>query len=204
MELSGVSAPILPVQSEPIVQPQPVSEPSEVEPEVTVEEEGGGKAKGVVRKLNEGDHFKGVANVRLRIAHFDNPDLEPIDPEDLPNPEDVSGKAYEKFLGQYRALYEASQVAITPVVPEPEPIEEPVAEAPLVPEESPVAGEPANEIPVIEPIIVPPLELEPIAVPEQIEPEVPVDEDEGALAALEESLDALASEEEPETLDIVM
>ena len=31
-----------------------------------------------VSKLNEGGHFKGVADVRLRISHFDNADLEKI------------------------------------------------------------------------------------------------------------------------------
>ena len=57
----------------------------------------GGKAKGVIDKLESG-HFegKGVSNVRLRIAHFDNPDLERIDPAELlPIPEDGPSKAYE-------------------------------------------------------------------------------------------------------------
>ncbi|MHC4124677.1 MAG: hypothetical protein ACYSSI_13965 [Planctomycetota bacterium] len=231
MELDGVSTPILPIQSGPIVQPQTVPEPPESEPEVTFGEEGGGKAEGVVSKLESG-HFKGkgVADVRLRIAHFDNPELEPIDPEELlPVPEDGPSKAYEKFLEQYRALYEASQSPPVPLVaepdtdailepppepeapvteiPEPDPvpaiIEEPVVEVPPVPEESPVIEESANEIPETEPVIVTPLEIEPIVFPEQTEPEVPVDEVEGALAAFEELLETQVLEE-PETLDIVI
>ena len=100
MELNGVSPPISPIQNDPIVQPQTEPEPPEGEPEVTVgEEEGDGKAYGVVSKLESG-HFKGkgVSDVRLRIAHFDNPDLEPIDPDELVAPENGPTKAYEKFL----------------------------------------------------------------------------------------------------------
>ena len=124
MELNGISASI-----PPVVQPQATSG----EPEVTTGEEGGGKANGVVSKLNDGDHFKGVADIRLRISHFDNPDLIKIDPaldpdtdiSLLSDPEDVPNKAYAKFLSQYTALYEASQVSSDPVVsaPEPEPQE---------------------------------------------------------------------------------
>lgn len=190
MELDGVSASLSPAQSGPIVQPQAAPEPPESEP-VADGEEGGGKASGAVRKLNEGGHFKGVADVRLRISHFDNEDLKRIDPDLLPDPEDVPGKAYEKFLAQYRELYNAS--------PPPAEPEEPVPETPAAPEE-PVAETPPD--PVL--VIVPPLEIEPIAVPEQTEPEEPVDEGDGALAAFEELLDAQASQEEAETLDVVM
>ncbi len=108
MGLDGVTAPISPVQSAPIAQPQAAPEPPDSEPEATGEEEGGGKADGVLRKLESG-HFKGrgVSDIRLRIAHFDNPELEPIPPEELsPVPEDAPGKAYQKFLDQYTALYE--------------------------------------------------------------------------------------------------
>ena len=111
MEFDGVSAPLSPVQTGRIVQPQAASEPPESEPEVTTEEEGGGKANGAVRKLNEneGGHFKGkgVSDIRLRIAHFDNPALEPIDPEELlPDSDDGPSKAYQKLLDQYTTLYE--------------------------------------------------------------------------------------------------
>ena len=199
MGLDGVSAPISPVQSGPIVQAQAAPEPPENEPEVTVEEEGGGKAKGVVRKLNEegGGHFKGkgVSDIRLRIAHFDNPELEPIDPEELsPDLDDGPSKAYEKFLDQYTALYDANQVV------EPEPDTDSAADVEPVSE----PDVPAMEIPETEPVIMPPLEIEPVAASEQTEPEEPIDEGDGALAAFEELLDAQASEEEAETLDVVM
>lgn len=228
MELNGVSASISPVRNESIVQPQTSPTPPENEPEVTGEEDGGGKANGVISKLNEGDHFKGVAAVRLLISHFDNPDLEKIDPAQLPAPEDNNGKAYAKFLEQYRALYEASQpppdpepelspAAIVEQLPEsevpvteiPAPdsipivIEEPVVEVPPTPAEPPVVPlveEPANEVPAADSIFVTPLEIEPVATP----PTAPVDEGEGILAAFEELWDAQALEEKPETLDIVI
>ena len=85
-----------------------------------------------------------------------------------------------------------------------EEVEEPVVEVPTVGEEPPVAEELANEIPETEPITVIPLEIEPIIIPEQIEPEAPADESEGALAAFEELLEPQTSIEEPETLDIVI
>jgi len=219
MELNEVSTPIPPIQNGPIVQPQATSEPPENEPEVTVGEDGGGKANGVVSKLNEGGHFKGVADVRLRISHFDNAGLEKIDPDLLPDPEDVPGKGYEKFLEQYQALYIASQaltepeepaIAEEPVneipVPDPVPviIEEPVVETLPVPEEPPVEEESVNEIPETDPVIVTPFEIEPVVAPEQTEPEAPVDEGEGILAAFEELWETQALEKEPETLDIVM
>jgi hypothetical protein len=206
MELNGLSTPVSPIQNNPMVLPQAVSQPFEGEPEVAVGEEGSGKAKGVVSKLNEGGHFKGVANIRLRIAHFDNPDLEPIDPGGLPDPENVSGKAYEKFLVQNEDKYVDWLASQSPAEPE-----EPVV---VVPEPDPdlaITVEPlsepdvsAIEIPETDPIIVTPLEIEPIAVPEHTEPEVPVDQDKGALAAFEELLETQASTEEPETLDIVI
>jgi len=178
MELNGVSASISPIRNESIVQPQASPKPPENEPEVTGEEDGGGKAKGVISKLNEGDHFKGVAAVRLLISHFDNPDLEKIDPAQLPTPEDVNGKAYEKFLEQYRALYEASQPPPAPVVPEPELSPAAIVE-PLPEPEVPVTEIPVpDSIPVIieEPVAeVPPTPAEPPVVPLVEEPvnEVP-------------------------------
>lgn len=182
MELDGVSTPILPIQGGPIVQPQAVPEPPESEP-VADGEEVSGKAKGVVSKLNEGGHFKGVADVRLRVAHFDNPDLEPIDPDDLPNPEDVPGKAYEKFFGQYEDKYADwldSQSLAEP--------DEPVV----------VASEPELN-PVEEPVV------EPLSVPDEpVVAEVLVDEGEGILAAFEELWEAPPTEEEAGTVDIVM
>ena len=237
MKLDGVSALISP----PIVQPQAAPKPPESEPEVTAGEDGGGKANGVVSKLNEGGHFNGVADVRLRISHFDNAGLDKIDPDLLPAPEEVPGKAYEKFLEQYRALYNASQtptepeepvveipvpdpapvieepiVEVPPVseepvieipVPDPVPviIEEPVVEVPPVSEEPPAAEEPVSEVPETDPVIVTPLEIAPVAItPEQTEPEAPVDEGNGILAAFEELWQAQALEEKPEILDIVI
>ena len=171
MKVDGLSAPISPS----VVRPQAAPKPPESEPEVTAEEDGGGKANGVVSKLNEGGHFKGVADVRLRIVHFDNEGLDKIDPDLLPAPEDVPGKAYEKFLEQYRALYNASQ---TPTVPEepaaeipvPDPV--PVTEEPVV-EVPPITEEPVDEIPIPDPapvVEIPPIFEEPPAI------EVPVSE----------------------------
>jgi hypothetical protein len=194
MELNGVSASISPIRNGSIVQPQASPTPPENEPEVTGEEDEGGKANGVINKLNGGDHFKGVAAVRLLISHFDNEGLDKIDPALLPAPEDNNGKAYEKFLEQYRALYDASQPSPDPpVVPEPDPNpaaiveplsepEVPVIEIPPVPEEppvAPVAEEPANEVPPVpeeQPVVeVPLVPEEPPVAPVAEEPvtEVP-------------------------------
>ena len=195
MELNGVSAPVSPIQSSPIVQQQASPEPPESEPAADGEE-ASGKAKGVVSKLESG-HFKGkgVADIRLRIAHFDNPDLEPIDPEELlPVPEDGPSKAYEKFLEQYNNKYAdwlaAQSVTVLEepavVAPEPEtnPVEEPII-APL----------PAPEEPIIAPLPVP---------EEPVIAEVPVDESGGILAALEELLETPPAEQETGTIDIVV
>ncbi len=231
MELNGVSASISPIRNGSIVQPQASPTPPENEPEVTGEEDGGEKAKGVISKLNEGDHFKGVAAVRLLISHFDNPALIPIEPGALPIPEDVNGKAYEKFLAQYQALYEASQPPPDSVVPEPEPSpaaiveplpepEVPVIEIP-VPDTAPVViEEPVAEVPPTsaEPPVVPLVEepvnevpatdtifVTPLEIkPVATPPATPIDEGKGILAAFEELWDAQALEEKPETLDIVM
>jgi len=187
MELNGVNTPVSPIQSGPIVQRGASPEPPESEP-VADGEEVSGKAKGVVSKLESG-HFKGkgVADIRLRIAHFDNPELEPIEPEELlPVPEDGPSKAYEKFLGQYNNKY-ADWLAIqSPAVPE----------EPLV-----VAPEPETN-PVEKPIIVPlPVPEEPVVAEV---PEVPVDESEGIPAALEELLETPPTEEETGTVNIAM
>ena len=80
----------------------------------------------MVNKLESG-HFKGkgVSDIRLRIAHFDNPDLEPVDPAELGLLEGEGSKAYEKFLVQYTAMYNASLVP-PEEDPDPEPEPEPV------------------------------------------------------------------------------
>ena len=226
MKLDGVSA-LSSLQQKPIAQPQASPQPSENEPEVTGTEDGGGKAKGVISKLNEGDHFKGVAAVRLLISHFDNPDLEKIDPNQLPDPQDVPGKAYEKFLEQYRSLYNASQVTTEPEEPvaetpppdtepvvneEPVVIEEPVAEVPpvteeqpvleipVVPDEPPAAEEPVTEVPAPDTLLVAAPEFEPVTPSEQ----TPVDDGTGVLTVFKELLDAQTLEEQPETLDIIL
>jgi hypothetical protein len=171
MKVDGVSAPISP----PIVRPQASPKPPESEPEVTAGEDGGGKANGVISKLNKGGHFNAVADIRLRISHFDNEGLDKIDPYDpdlLPAPEEVPGKAYEKFLDQYRALYDASQTPTEPEepvdeIPAPDPapvIEEPIVEVPPV-SDGPVAEIPVPDpVPVIEePVVeVPPVSEEPV------------------------------------------
>ena len=204
MEINPVSATIPPVQNKSINKPQAEPQPLESEPEVTPEE-ASGKAKGVVSKLNDGDHFNAVANVRLRIVHFDNEDLEKINPDDLPGAEDVPGKAYEKFLAQYRQLYDAA-TAVNEVEEESE------SEQPLVPEEEPVVETPEPEAAPIIPDIIPdeepseptPAETEPIINVEPVIPESPVVTDIGILAALDEVWDVQGSEEEPGALDIVI
>ncbi|MHC4531712.1 MAG: hypothetical protein ACYSXD_09155, partial [Planctomycetota bacterium] len=140
----------------------------------------GEKAKGVVDKLESG-HFegKGVSDVRLRIAHFDNPDLEPVDPEELVPPDNGPTKAYEKFLEQYQALYDASLVpeplAVgTASITEPgpdvivEPPPEPDVPGAEIPEPEPIVEGPAEETPPItEPV--PDIIVEPPP-----EPDIPV------------------------------
>lgn len=120
-----------------------VTEPLDGDPE---DAELGGKAKGVISKLESG-HFngKGVSDIRLRISHFFNPDLEPVDPAELAAPEGGSSKAYDEFLAQYTDLYNAN------VIPEPDPIVEPLSvEAPLVPDEPPLEDPPAPD-PLVDP-----------------------------------------------------
>jgi len=213
MKVNGLSASITPNQSGPIIKQQTVPELPEGEPELTVEE-GSGKARGVVNKLNEGGHFNDVADLRLRISHFDNPDLEKIDPDLLPEPGDVPGKAYEKFLTQYRALYEASQAAAETVEPEPEPDLPAPAEPPAEfdvpamenPETVPVE-EPVIETPPViieEPVNVTPIEIEPAEVAVLTEAQTPDDEVGGALAAFMEILENQSSIEGPDTLSTLM
>ncbi len=189
MKLDGVHSPILPVQSRPILQAQVLPEAPENEPEVTTEE-ADDKASGVISKLNEGDHFKGVADIRLRIAHYDNPDLVTIDLAPLENV-DVPGKAYEKFLGQYEGLYLTSQTSVEP-------------EGSELTTDSVVVEEPVNEVGGTGPVIVTPVEIEPVEAPEQTEVQEPVDEVGGIAALFEELWDIEALEENSETLDIVI
>jgi hypothetical protein len=199
MELNGLGTPISSLQSKPIVQPQAVSEIPEAEPEVAVGGKGRGKAKGVVRKLNEGGHFNEVANVRLRISHFDNPDLKPVNPDDLPDMENIPSKAYEKFLGQYQDKYENWLAGQSPAEPDvPAPDSDATLESPSQPDV------PAVEIPTIDSVILAPLVIEPILASEQSEPEVLIDEGNGVLAAIENLLDIQTLKEESGTLDIVI
>jgi hypothetical protein len=192
MKLDGVHSPILPVQNRRTTQAQEIPEPPEIESEVTTQEEGGGEAGGVISKLNEGDHFNAVADIRLRIAHFDNPDLLTVEPE-ASEDADVSGKAYEKFLERYGALYAASQTPLEPLaaaVAEPLPETEGPAIENLVPEPAPVIEEPVAEAP--------PVSEEPAVT------EGPVEESEGILPAFEGLQDIQPLEENPEILDIIM
>ena len=195
MEINGLSTPA------PL--PQAAPEPPEGE--------GSGNVKGVIRKLNEG-HFegKGVSNVRLRISHYDDPDLEPVDPADLlPVPEDGPSNAYEKFLAQYQAKVDADAVVpdagADPVVdavadPEPDPVVDPVA----APEPDPVVDVVAAPDPVVDPVVAAP-EPDPVvdvvAAPDPVVDPVS-DGDGGALAAFSELLEEEALEDEP--LDIVL
>ncbi len=79
MEIIGVSSQITPViqtetvhQTNPAVEEIPQEQPQGSEiPESEATEQGeDGQAKGVIRNLLEG-HYKGVADVRLRINHFE-------------------------------------------------------------------------------------------------------------------------------------
>ncbi len=58
---------------------------------------GANQARGVVRLLEQG-HFKGVADVRLRLNFFDR-----LDHEALPElrPPNGNGRAYDKFVQMY-------------------------------------------------------------------------------------------------------
>ena len=174
MEINGLNT-ILPTQ------PQAVPESPVVDPEVTEES---AKAKGAVSKLNNLDdrHFNAVADIRLRISHFDNPDLEPIDPALFAPPEGNNGKAYEKFLAEYTEMYDQWVAAQTP--PEepsppdpPEPAEtpgEPTAIAPLATtEEPPAAQAPTPVAPQEEPAIEPAAVVPDAVVPDPA-PEVPL------------------------------
>ena len=199
MEANGISSPTSPVITGPTVQPQANSAPP------------GEKARGVVSKLESG-HFKGkgVSDVRLRIAHFDNPDLEPVNPNDLVAPENGPTKAYEKFLEQYRALVEPlsepdvpaaeilePELIIEDVVVETPPATEPDSDA--IVEPLPVPDVPAAEIPEPELII----EDTVVETPPITEP-TPAGESNGALAAFMEILeDNQALKEEAGTLDIL-
>ena len=240
MKIDRVSSAISPS----VVQPQVSTPPLENEPEVPAGEDGSGKANGVVSKLNAGGHFNAVADVRLRIVHFDNAALDKIDPALLPASEDVPGKAYEKFLEQYRALYNASlpppepdvppadepvdenptpdpaPVDEEPIVdnppvsenppadtpaPDPAPVnEEPVVDTPPVSEEPPATEAPVSDVPGTVSVILPPIEIEPVAAtPVETPPQSPVDESTGTFSAFEEFLQTQVSQE-PGALDIVI
>ncbi len=69
MEVMGVSSQITPViQTETVHQANPAVE--EIPESEATEQSKDGKADGVIRNLLEG-HYKGVADVRLRINHFE-------------------------------------------------------------------------------------------------------------------------------------
>ena len=79
MEVMGVSSQITPViqtetvhQTNPAVEEIPQEQPqgSEIPESEATEQNTDGKADGVIRNLLEG-HYKGVADVRLRINHFE-------------------------------------------------------------------------------------------------------------------------------------
>jgi hypothetical protein len=79
MEVIGVSSQITPViqtetvhQTNPAVEEIPQEQPqgSEIPESEATEQSEDGQAKGVIRNLLEG-HYKGVADVRLRINHFE-------------------------------------------------------------------------------------------------------------------------------------
>jgi hypothetical protein len=107
------------------------------------------RAKGVIRKLNSENPgnsgnskhpFKPIADLRLRLSHFDNPDLEPIALTDPQTSENIKGKAYDKFLTQYEAKYETWLAAQAvppvdtqdPIVVAPE--DDPPTDPPVTPE----------------------------------------------------------------------
>ncbi len=84
----------------------PVVDTTETEPPAphsTTDE----KVRGVIRLLQDG-HFKGVADVRLRLNNFDELSAESLS---AVTPPKSNGKAYDKFLAEYNAKF-------APVAPE--------------------------------------------------------------------------------------
>ena len=53
-------------------------------------------------KLLQDGHFKGVADLRLRLKHFEDLSAESLS---APTPPKGNGKAYEKFLAEYNAKF---------------------------------------------------------------------------------------------------
>ncbi len=74
MEVEGISSQVLPTiqtsQTEPTVEETPQEQPQSSETTETETMEQAGEMEGVIRNLLEG-HFKGVADIRLRINNFE-------------------------------------------------------------------------------------------------------------------------------------
>jgi hypothetical protein len=93
------------VDQEVASQPSATTEGAGSESEPAAEE-----PRGVVGLLQEG-HFKGVAAARLWINFFDK-----LPPEGVPEPTapNSSGRAFEKFMEQYKALSAPTEPAGEP------------------------------------------------------------------------------------------
>jgi hypothetical protein len=90
------------ISASPSIMPsRATTAPPSNDSEVTEESKGSGKEKGIVSKVESGFFDdKGVAGIRLRIAHsIENTGGIPEAPEHGPT------KAYQKFLDQYKEQY---------------------------------------------------------------------------------------------------
>ncbi len=114
--------------------------------------------KGVLKLLAQG-HFKGVADLRLRINHAEK--LEGVELPEI-SPPNGNGKAYEKFLEIYNQM-NAPQEPTPPEATVPEQ-EQPIGE-PADQSQPPAQEFPTTEEPVEEPIEID-LNIEPL-IPEQ-------------------------------------
>jgi hypothetical protein len=139
MNIDSVSPKLnhIPVKPEKIRQPEPEVEQTITADQITEQPtEPQEDLKGVLQLLAEG-HFKGVADLRLRIAH-DN-ELEGVQ---LPEPSEPSGngKAYEKFLAIYNELkaVPAEEIPTESTLPEEGLITEPIAPSDEIIETAPM------------------------------------------------------------------
>jgi hypothetical protein len=85
----------------------PLTAPARVETREDAE-----RTRGVIRLLEAG-HFRGVADIRLRLNFADALEGRTLPPLAPPN---GNGRAYEKLLAQYNALIRASEPAREPLI----------------------------------------------------------------------------------------
>jgi len=88
--------------TEPPAEP-PVEPPADLPVQPPVEQPAAERQRGVIRLLQEG-HFKGVADLRLRINFFDELAAAGTEQQPIAEPPAGKGKAYEKFLAIYEQM----------------------------------------------------------------------------------------------------